>query len=205
MTASFRRTPDFNRRADLIEAALDCIAELGVQGTTVRAVAAHAGVSNGLIRHHFASKDNLMVEAYRRTIEIITGPPLAIIETEGSAHEKLRRFILASISGPVAAPRVLSLWATFISQVPINPAFAEVHRDKYLAYRRACDHLIGEVLTAEQRNPGPSERQRLSIALNAVIDGLWLEGCLSAEEIDERLQAETGIKTIESLLDIKLG
>ncbi|MGO4816374.1 TetR family transcriptional regulator C-terminal domain-containing protein, partial [Cupriavidus sp. 2MCAB6] len=126
-------------------------------------------------------------------------------ETEGSAHEKLRRFILASISGPVADPRVLSLWATFISQVPINPAFAEVHRDKYLAYRCACDHLIGEVLTAEQRNPGPSERQRLSIALNAVIDGLWLEGCLSAEEIDERLQAETGIRTIESLLDIKLA
>ena len=56
MTASFRRAPDFDRRTDMIEATLDCIADLGIQATTVRAVAARAGVSNGLIRHHFTSK-----------------------------------------------------------------------------------------------------------------------------------------------------
>jgi TetR/AcrR family transcriptional repressor of bet genes len=205
MTGSFRRAPEFDRRADLVDATLDCIAELGIQGTTVRAVAAHAGVSNGLIRHHFASKDNLIVEAYRRTIEIITGPPLAVVETEGSPHDRLRRFIIASITGPVADPRVLSLWATFISQVPINPALAEVHRENYLVYRHACDALIDEVLTAEGRKPSQTDRKRLGIAFNAVIDGLWLEGCLSAEEIGEKLQIEIGIKSIESLLAIKLS
>ena len=56
MTASFRRAPDFDRRTDMIEATLDCIADLGIQATTVRAVAARAGVSNGLIRHHFAPR-----------------------------------------------------------------------------------------------------------------------------------------------------
>ena len=111
---------------------MDCIVELGIQGTSVRAVAAKAGVSNGLIRHHFASKENLIVEAYRRTIAIITGPPLAVASEPGAPAQQLRRFVVASVSGPVAEPRILSLWATFISQVHINERFREVHRTLYV-------------------------------------------------------------------------
>ncbi len=83
MTASFRRAPDFDRRTDMIEATLDCIADLGIQATTVRAVAARAGVSNGLIRHHFTSKANLIAAAYRRMIEMMTVPALSILESDG--------------------------------------------------------------------------------------------------------------------------
>lgn len=205
MTASFRHAPDFDRRTDLIEATMDCIVELGIQGTSVRAVAAKAGVSNGLIRHHFASKDNLIVAAYRRTIAIITGPPLAIASEAVPAIDKLRRFIIASISGPVADPRVLSLWATFISQVHINAQFGEVHREQYVAYREACGRLIADVLEPVRGRPSADELHRLSIALNAIIDGLWLEGCLSADEIDEPLQVDIGLRSAERLLGIVFG
>ncbi|MET3791451.1 TetR family transcriptional regulator C-terminal domain-containing protein [Aquamicrobium terrae] len=205
MTGSFRRAPDFDRRTDMVEATLDCIADLGIQGTTVRAVAARAGVSNGLIRHHFASKDNLIVAAYRRTIEMMTGPALAVLESEeGTPHDRLGRFIVASLGGPVADPRMLSLWATFISQVHHNPDLAREHRDGYLAYRRATETLIADAIVAEGRALGGPERERLGIAFNALIDGLWLEGCLSAEEINESLQIEIGFRSAESLLAIKL-
>jgi TetR/AcrR family transcriptional regulator, transcriptional repressor of bet genes len=205
MTVSFRRAPDFDRRTDMIEATLDCIADVGIQRTTVRAVAARAGVSNGLIRHHFASKDNLIVAAYRRTIEMMTAPGLAILGLkEGTPHKRLRQFIVASLGGPVADPRMLSLWATFVSQIHHNPDLAREHRDGYLAYRQAAEALIGDVLAAEGREMSVPERKRLGIAFNALIDGLWLEGCLSAEEINETLQVEIGIRSIESLLAIKL-
>jgi TetR/AcrR family transcriptional repressor of bet genes len=204
VTTSFRRTPDFDRRTDLIEATMDCIVELGIQGTSVRAVAARAGVSNGLIRHHFASKENLIVEAYRRTIAIITGPPLAVASEIGPPAEQLRRFIVASVSGPVAEPRILSLWATFISQVHINERFREVHRTLYVTYRDACRSLIEQTLAAAGRELSDDEAHRLSIALNAIIDGLWLEGCLSADEIDEALQIEIALSSVERLLNIAL-
>ncbi len=205
MIASFRRVPEFDRRADMIEATLDCIADLGIQGTTVRAVAAHAGVSNGLIRHHFASKDNLIVAAYRRTIEIMTDPALRMLAPgQGTPHERLGRFLVASLGGPVADPRMLSLWATFISQVHRNPDLAGVHHDGYLAFRRASESLIADVMAAEGRRLDASERARLGIAFNALIDGLWLEGCLSAEEIDEALQIEIGFSSVEALLGVRL-
>lgn len=205
VTTSFRRAPDFDRRTDLIEATMDCIAELGIQGTSVRAVATKAGVSNGLIRHHFASKENLIAEAYGRTIAIITGPPLAIAAGDGSPGEKLRRFIIASISGPVAEPRILSLWATFISQVHINDRFREIHRTQYVAYRAACRSLIQGVVEENRVRISADELHHLSIALNAIMDGLWLEGCLSAEEIDGALQIEIGLGAVERLLGVKLG
>lgn len=184
---------------------MDCIVEIGIQGTSVRAVAAKAGVSNGLIRHHFLSKENLIAEAYSRTIAIITGPPLAVAAEDGSPVERLRRFVAASISGPVAEPRILSLWATFISQLHINERFREIHRTHYVAYRASCQSLIAGVLEANRVRAPAEELHRMSIALNAIIDGLWLEGCLSAEEIDERLQVEIGLSSVERLLGIKFG
>lgn len=205
MTASFRRAPDFDRRTDMIEATLDCIADLGIQATTVRAVAARAGVSNGLIRHHFASKANLIAAAYQRMIEMMTLPALSVLESDGDApHDRLTRFIAASLGGAVADPRMLSLWATFVSQVHLDPDLEHEHREGYLAFRRATETLIAEVLSAEGREPTPQSCRNLAIAVNALIDGLWIEGCLSADEIDETTQIGIGLSSIGALLGIEL-
>lgn len=205
MAASFRRAPEFERRNDMIEATLDCIAERGIQATTVRAVAAHAGVSNGLIRHHFASKDNLIVAAYRRTIEMMTQPAFDALGAEDvPPAQRLSNFVAASLGGPVADPRMLSLWATFISRIHVDAEIAEVHDEGYLNFRRATEWLIAEVLRAEGRKVAELECERLAIAINALMDGLWLEGCLAGENNDEQAQIEIGRAAVESLLGVKL-
>ncbi|ERM01410.1 BetI family transcriptional regulator [Brucella intermedia 229E] len=208
MTASFRRAPDFDRRTDMIEATLDCIADLGIQATTVRAVAARAGVSNGLIRHHFASKANLIAAAYQRMIEMMTLPALSVLESDGGTppHDRLTRFIAASLGGAVAdPPRMLSLWATFVSQVHLDPDLEHEHREGYLAFRRATETLIAEVLSAEGREPTPQSCRNLAIAVNALIDGLsYAHGSLSADEIDETTQIGIGLSSIGALLGIEL-
>ncbi len=203
--AARRRVPEFDRRADMIEATLDCIAELGIRAATVRAVAARAGVSNGLIRHHFASMDNLIAAAYRRTIEMMIGPALKVLESSaGSAHERMTRFIVASLGSSVATPRALTLWATFISQVHVEHDLAREHREGYLAFRRATETLIAEVLQAEGRACSDKQLVSFAIAVNAVIDGLWVEGCLSAEDVDEVTQIAVGMASVEAILGIKL-
>ncbi|MBV2364473.1 TetR/AcrR family transcriptional regulator [Streptomonospora nanhaiensis] len=50
---------DLTGRARIRDAALRVFAEQGVKGATVQLIAAAAGVSTGLIRHHFGSKDGL--------------------------------------------------------------------------------------------------------------------------------------------------
>ncbi len=99
---------------------------------------------------------------------------------------------------------MLSLWATFVSQVHLDPDLEREHREGYLAFRRATETLIAEVLSAEGREPTPEACRRLAIAVNALIDGLWIEGCLSADEIDDTMQIGIGLSSIGALLGIEL-
>lgn len=50
---------DLTARARIRDAAIRLFAERGIDGTTVRDIAREAGVSPGLLRHHFGSKEAL--------------------------------------------------------------------------------------------------------------------------------------------------
>src|SRR6266542_6373122 len=50
---------DLTARARIRDAALRLFAERGVDGATIRDIAKAAGVSAGLVRHHFGSKEAL--------------------------------------------------------------------------------------------------------------------------------------------------
>lgn len=50
---------DLTARARIREAALRLFAERGIEAATIREIAELAGVSGGLVRHHFGSKDDL--------------------------------------------------------------------------------------------------------------------------------------------------
>ena len=52
------------RKANLVEATLVCLKRHGFQGASIRKISAEAGVSVGLISHHYAGKDELVAEAY---------------------------------------------------------------------------------------------------------------------------------------------
>lgn len=54
--------PTASGRSALLQAALSLFAERGFEGTSTRAIAERAGVPQGLIRHHFGSKDGLFHE-----------------------------------------------------------------------------------------------------------------------------------------------
>jgi AcrR family transcriptional regulator len=57
--SDFSRFADLTGRARIRDAALALFAEHGVERTTLRDIARSAGLSAGLVRHHFGSKDGL--------------------------------------------------------------------------------------------------------------------------------------------------
>jgi AcrR family transcriptional regulator len=57
--AGERSAEDLTARARIRDAALALFAERGMDGATIRDIAQAAGVSGGLVRHHFGSKDGL--------------------------------------------------------------------------------------------------------------------------------------------------
>ncbi len=65
-TSKTRRTASREeRRRQLIDATMKCIARKGLSGTSIGDVASEAGLSQGIVNLHFDSKDNLLTETLR--------------------------------------------------------------------------------------------------------------------------------------------
>lgn len=201
----FRREGEERRRQDLIEATLDCVAERGLQGATVRAIALRAGVTAGLIRHYFPGKEELLQAAYASIVGRMTEQAKAALAMEGAGpRRRLAAFLEANLGPPVVDARVFSLWAGFIGRAHSDPALAVAHREGYLGFRDEVEALVAEVLLAEGRRASKAELRRDAIAINAIIDGLWIEGCLASDMFEPRELADVGIATVEALLGLNL-
>ncbi|APU14013.1 MULTISPECIES: TetR/AcrR family transcriptional regulator [Actinoalloteichus] len=53
------------RREQILRAAIETIAELGLAKASLARIAAHAGISTGLISYHFAGRDDLIAHVVR--------------------------------------------------------------------------------------------------------------------------------------------
>lgn len=64
-------------RQRLLEAAIECLADLGWQGSTVAVVAERAGVSRGAAQHHFPTREDLFTSA----VEYVSSERLAMLRS----------------------------------------------------------------------------------------------------------------------------
>ncbi|MES2432780.1 MAG: TetR family transcriptional regulator C-terminal domain-containing protein [Pseudomonadota bacterium] len=174
----YRRESEERRREDLIAAALDLVAEGGIPAATVRAIADRAGVTPGLIRHYFTSKEDLTRVAYHRLMEQMIIDSAAVLQGgPDDAMARLANFVVASVSGPVADPVAVGLWAAFVHDVRRDTAMRDIHTANYLAFRNMLQALIA----ALPRSVSDAKLRSDAIACNGVIDGLWLEGSILPE------------------------
>jgi len=184
---------------------MDCVCDKGLQAATVRNVAARAGVSNGLIRHYFSTKDHMIQAAYRATISGMTvSAKAAVKDIADNPALQLRLFISANLGPPVVDERTLSLWASFISLIHVDEKMAEIHRQGYLDFRKVVEGLIRNLFAEVDRPCSQQECERYAIKINATIDGLWLEGCLAHDIFASGELMEIGIEAVEAIIGISL-
>lgn len=196
------REGEERRREALIAAALDLVAEGGPQAATVRAIADRAGVTPGLIRHYFQTKEDLTRAAYQAVMDRMTADSMAVLAAAPRAPEaRLAAFVAASLRPPVVDAGALCLWAGFLHLVQRDPAMREVHRSSYLAYRDRLESLIAAL-------PRPADAATLraqAIACNGVIDGLWLEGGALSEAFAPGELERIGVGAVGAILGIDLA
>jgi TetR/AcrR family transcriptional repressor of bet genes len=203
--ASFVRASADERRSNLIAAAIETIAETGFDGAKVRAIALRAGVTPGLIRYHFSSKDDLLTAAFEQHMASVIDVSLAEGAVGATAAERLSRFIAASLRPPAVGARAVSLWAAFMAQVRVSPALHAVHVRAYRAFRDRLEALIA----AARREAGlpvePTALRGLAIAANAAIDGLWLEGSALPELFEDDDLVRLGHEAVGAICGLALA
>lgn len=172
----FTRDLPESRRRQLIEATARSLARHGLDGTTVRVVAAQAGVSPGLVRHHFAGMHDLIAETYRWSgKEVEKSLRAALAAAPDTPEAQLRAFVDSSFSPPMLDPDLLGVWLTFWSLTRTDPEIHAIHGKVYAEYRKQLQRHIAGI--AEERKLSFDPRIA-ALALTALLDGLWLEHCL---------------------------
>jgi len=109
-----RRAGDSGTRDRILEAARGRFAEHGFAGTTIRAVAADAGVDPALVHHFYGSKDDLFAAAVALPIDpnllpaVVAGDPAGV-------GERFVRFYLGLWEDPTIGPTLLAVFRSAVS------------------------------------------------------------------------------------------
>ena len=85
------------RRAQIIDCAINAIAELGYAKASLAEIAKRAGVSKGVISYHFAGKGELMQQVINTVMEKAGAVMLPRIFAEHSAAGMLRAYIESNL------------------------------------------------------------------------------------------------------------
>jgi TetR/AcrR family transcriptional regulator, transcriptional repressor of bet genes len=173
----FERQLPQERRQALIEATIQSLKRYGHEGLSVRRISAEAGVSIGLINHHFPKKDMLIAQAYRHfNSELVGAVRQAALQAPASARSRLHAFFKATFSPPNLDRDVLTVWVVFWGLYRHSPEIQKVHGETYR------EHLdLVRAMLADWAAEAGKLRFSLRLAatgLTAMIDGLWLEWCL---------------------------
>ncbi len=179
-----RQDADVRRRA-LIEATIESLKRHGHEGLSIRRISAEAGVSIGLINHHFPNKNALVAEAYRHfNSQLVEVMRSAVERAPDAPRERLRALFRATFSPPNLDRDVLGVWIVLWGLYHHSSEIQAVHDEAYGGYMS----LLREQLAGLQKEYG---RLRLSlrlaaIGLQALLDGLWLEWCLDPDNFSPR-------------------
>jgi TetR/AcrR family transcriptional repressor of bet genes len=174
----FRRATPAVRREALVDATLNCLKQFGHEGVSVRRISAAAGVSIGLINHHFPSKSSLVAVTYETLALSLQESIRAQAENKAvSPRDRLSGFFRASFAPEILDPQLFNVWLVFWSMVAHSPEIRAVHDRTYGKYRSILESLLGQLV-----NSGAAPQFKLrpaAIALSALLDGLWVELSLS--------------------------
>jgi betaine-aldehyde dehydrogenase len=190
---------DDARRQQLIDVAIDCLAEGGLAGGTLAQIAGRAGVSPGLIAHYFGDKDGLLEAAFRRLSSRVHAAVRAHTLRAHTPRERVLAIVEAHLAPEEFNRRTANAWLAFWGGVLHVNCLRRVQR----AYQRRMLSNLRHALS--QCLPMDNSRQ-LAAMIAAMIDGIWLRAALSDwQEADSTAARKLLNEFIHERLDERLS
>jgi AcrR family transcriptional regulator len=193
-----QKAPEEARRDQILNAAYAVALRAGIGGVTVRAVAAEAGLSHGLLVFYFKQKDQLIAVLLDRVLA--TAALLRIPEDFAQlphAADRLRALLRQELErlarGPQDFRLFLEYWALGVRQPPIRTRIAAALE----RYRGALRTVAAGMLRADPvRHAGLTPDGFAAVAVSLI------SGCAMQAMIDpETFDLATYFGAVQGLLD----
>ncbi|HEX6352443.1 TetR/AcrR family transcriptional regulator [Actinophytocola sp.] len=161
-------------RQRLLEAAIECLADVGWSGSTVAVVAERAGVSRGAAQHHFPTREDLFTSA----VEYVTTERLAMLRAQAAdlpAGPDRVRAVLALVERMYTAPlfrAAIHLWVAATSDERLSERITGLEAQ----VGRECHRTVIDLLGVDETRPGVREAVQATLDLGR---GLGLANLLT--------------------------
>ncbi len=165
------------RREQILETALEVIAERGYSGATVRQIAEAVGLSVPGLQHHFGSKEAMLAEVLRRR------DSRAVRAFEETAAPEIANTFTSRIRDNTAVPGLIQLYARLSAEsTEASHPSHEYFRERYESIRSAAVEGIRKAQELGQLNTG-LDPERVATMLLALEDGLQIQWLFS-DDVD---------------------
>lgn len=170
---SARTTRSEERRAEIVRAALEVIAERGYRGASLAAVAERVGLTQQGLLHHFPSKEALLVAVLQERDQWDARP---------DSQWRLD-LLLSLVEYNAMRPAIIQTFSALLGE-----SVTEGHpaRDYFTDRYRTVRESMAAVLRAKygDRVPSGLPPERVAPLLVAVLDGLQYQWLLDPESVD---------------------
>ena len=172
----------FDRRGELLDAAVRVFARKGFHASRVGDIAEEAGVAHGLVYHYFRSKDEVLETIFREAWERLAGETDRIESAGVPLREQLRRFARIYLGSWLVTPELIAVLVREIARSPAVDSRIDEVRGVFLSLQRmvAAAQARGEVRA--DCNPQLAA-WALYGALEEILTG-WVLGQLPGEDED---------------------
>ena len=167
-----------SRRNQLIEATIGIMSEVGFAATTLALIGQRAGISPGLVAHHFRDKDGLLEATLRTLATRLARATSDHLATASGPRQRVQAVIDSYLAAEQFDRRTSMVWLAFWGEAMHSPRLKRievVYQGRMLTNLR---HALKRLVPVDA---APS----LAISIAGLIDGLWLRATLSSNaEID---------------------
>jgi AcrR family transcriptional regulator len=182
-----RAVDPLERRSKVAAAARAVIARDGLDGASVRRVAAEAGSSTTVVTHYFADKQALLAAAVEDAYAAVTGRMAAHVEAGPGGLPTLRAVLLEALPLDAGRAGEARVWMAFWSAASTRPALREVQRAGYREWRELVARVLEE---AVERGQVVADVDATSVGeqLMCLVDGLLMQATLEPQRLPAHRQ-----------------
>jgi AcrR family transcriptional regulator len=155
------------RRAQIVEAAIETVAEVGYANASLSRIAVRLGISKGVISYHFAGKDDLIAEIVRQVLQRARAYMEPRIEAQTTGPAMLRAYIESNLEFMRDNPTEITVVVEIVRAVIAGA------KSPFKGDRDGAAHILAELLARFQAAGdfrADFDATAMAIAIRAVID-----------------------------------
>lgn len=160
------------RRRELIKASWNVIAAEGLEGVTMRKIAAEAGCTTGRLTHYFADREALILASLRASYDVTGERARETMAKNASTQEKLLQFVEEMLPADDERLREWKVWIAFWGAATVDPILAAENDARHEAWASELAEYVGDAA------PKSNAREEADLLIG-LINGVGLHAAVN--------------------------